>query len=401
MSELFSLNWKSVDKWIMVVVALFLSLYDFIYHLEEPSILRMSILPFIFLIALKILFKIFLVSSERALSYTPILSLLVILLGAPNITYIIFGLLYLFLKPLDTKFRVHVESCFSFKNLKYIHLSLLISLVIILSMFMTNFSGNKAIFLVVIYRIFPIYLICLASFFAVTYFRRKAEREENTRKKIIFLSVLYTESFNRVLGFLKWVFKQIIIFGVFLYVGTIILGDYPYLIKIFSILVFLFIVGVPIPVSILSFTFPNIVFSIFSLLLIWLLRKEIKESLTLDNLLKKNFSQINVIILTFCLFFSNTAISDWAIHILQIIVPWYIICLILIVILTYRQAKKEEDIKTKKQIFELFKLFEGHEIKETTYPVICPSCSSENLLELGQGKTCDYCGGWLSRKRDL
>ena len=73
----------------------------------------------------------------------------------------------------------------------------------------------------------------------------------------------------------------------------------------------------------------------------------------------------------------------------------------MIVILTYRQAKKEEDTKTKKQIGELFKLFERHEIKETTYPVICPSCSSENLLELGQGKTCDYCGGWLSRKRDL
>lgn len=401
MTELFSLNWKSIDKWIMVVVALFISLYDFIYHLEEPSILRMSIVPFIFLITLKILFKIFLVSSERAISYTPFLSFLVILLGAPNITYIIFGLLYLFIKPLDTEFRVHVVSCFSFKNLKYIHLSLLISLIIILSMFITNFSGNKAIFLLVIYRIFPIYLICLTSFFVVTYFRRKAEREENTRQKIIFLSELYTKSFNTVLGLLKWAFKQIIVCGCTLFAYSIFAGDYSYVIKIFTFLFLLFIVGVPIPISILSFNFQNIVFSIFSVLLIWLLRKEIKERLTLDNLLKWNFSQLFVIILSFFVGYNYTETRDWAIQILQIIVPWYVIYLILIVILTYRQAKKEENIKTKKQILELFKLFERHEIKETTYPVICPSCSSENLLELGQGKTCDYCGGWLSRKRDL
>jgi len=400
-SELFSLNWKSVDKWIMVVVALFLSLYDFIFNLGEPSILRMSIVPFIFLFTLKILFKIFLVESESALSYTPILSFLVILLGAPNITYIIFGLLYLCLKPLDTKFQEHIVFCFSFKNLKYIHLSLLISLVIILSMFMSNFLESKAIFLTVIYRILPIHLICLTSFLAITYFRSKAEREENYKQKFIFLSELYVKSFNTVLGLLKWAFKQILVFGCTLYAYTIFAGYYHYLIKIFTFLVLLFIVGVPIPVSIFSFTFPNIVFSIFSLLLIWFLRKAIKERLTLDNLLKWNFSQLIVIILSFFIGYEYTDTRDWAIQILQIIVPWYIICLILIVILTYRQAKKEEDTKTKKQIGELFKLFERHEIKETTYPVICPSCSSENLLELGQGKTCNYCGGWLSRKRDL
>lgn len=403
MSELFSLNWKSVDKWIMVVVALFLSLYDFIFHLEEPSILRMSILPFIFLFTLKILFKIFLVNSESALSYTPVLSFLVILLGAPNITYIIFGLIYLCLKPLDTKFPVHVVSCFSFKNLKYIHLSLLITLVIVVSMFMTNFLGNKAIFLVVIYRILPTYLICLTSFLALTYFRSKAEREEKYKQKFIFLSELYMQSFNTAFGFLKWVFKQIIILGCTLYAYSVfsVAGSHPYLIKLFTFLFLLYIVGVPLPVSILSFTFPNIVFSIFSLLLMWLLRKEIKERLTLDNLLKWNFSQLIIIIISFFIGFNYTDTRDMAIKVFQTIVPWYIICLILIVILTYRQAKKEEDIKTKKQILELFKLFERHEIKETTYPVICPSCSSENLLELGQGKTCDYCGGWLSRKGDL
>ncbi len=400
MSELFSLNWKSVDKWIMVVVALFLSLYDFIYHLEEPSILRMSILPFIFLFTLKILFIIFRLKSESALSYTPILSLLVLLLGAPNITYIIFGLLYSFLKPLDIEFQVHVMSCFSFKNLKYIHLSLLISLVIILSMFISNYSGDKAILLAVIYRILPIYLICLTSFLAVTYFRRKSEREENIRQKFNFLSELYMISFNTILGLLMWAFKQIIIFGCTFFAYSI-FSYYPYVIKIFSFIFLLFIIGVPIPVSILSFTLPNIIYSVFPLLLMWLLREKIKERLTLDNLLKWNFSQLFVIIFSFFFGIEYENIREWAIKILQILVPWYIICLILIVILTYRRAKKEEDIKTREQIWELFKLFKRHEIKETTYPVICPSCSSENLLELGQGKSCDYCGGWLSRKKDL
>lgn len=400
MSELFSLNWKSVDKWIMVVVALFLSLYDFIYHLEEPSILRMSILPLIFLFTLKILFIIFRLKSESALSYTPILSLLVLLLGAPNITYIIFGLLYSFLKPLDIEFQVHVMSCFSFKNLKYIHLSLLISLVIILSMFISNYSGDKAILLAVIYRILPIYLICLTSFLAVTYFRRKSEREENIRQKFNFLSEVYMISFNTILGLLMWAFKQIIIFGCTFFAYSI-FSYYPYVIKIFSFIFLLFIIGVPIPVSILSFTLPNIIYSVFPLLLMWLLREKIKERLTLDNLLKWNFSQLFVIIFSFFFGIEYENIREWAIKILQILVPWYIICLILIVILTYRRAKKEEDIKTREQIWELFKLFKRHEIKETTYPVICPSCSSENLLELGQGKSCDYCGGWLSRKKDL
>ncbi|EID28068.1 putative membrane protein [Streptococcus mitis SK575] len=400
MSELFSLNWKSVDKWIMVVVALFLSLYDFIYHLEEPSILRMSILPLIFLFTLKILFIIFRLKSESALSYTPILSLLVLLLGAPNITYIIFGLLYSFLKPLDIEFQVHVISCFSFKNLKYIHLSLLISLVIILSMFISNYSGDKAILLAVIYRILPIYLICLTSFLAVTYFRRKSEREENIRQKFNFLSEVYMISFNTILGLLMWAFKQIIIFGCTFFAYSI-FSYYPYVIKIFSFIFLLFIIGVPIPVSILSFTLPNIIYSVFPLLLMWLLREKIKERLTLDNLLKWNFSQLFVIIFSFFFGIEYENIREWAIKILQILVPWYIICLILIVILTYRRAKKEEDIKTREQIWELFKLFKRHEIKETTYPVICPSCSSENLLELGQGKSCDYCGGWLSRKKDL
>ena len=400
MSELFSLNLKSVDKWIMVVVALFLSLHDFIYHLEEPSILRMSILPFIFLLTLKILFIIFRLKSESALSYTPILSLLVLLLGAPNITYIIFGLLYSFLKPLDIEFQVHVISCFSFKNLKYIHLSLLISLVIILSMFISNYSGDKAILLAVIYRILPIYLICLTSFLAITYFRRKSEREENIRQKFNFLSELYMISFNTILGLLMWAFKQIIIFGCTFFAYSI-FSYYPYVIKIISFIFLLFIIGVPIPVSILSFTLPNIIYSVFPLFLMWLLREKIKERLTLDNLLKWNFSQLFVIIFSFFFGIEYENIREWAIKILQILVPWYIICLILIVILTYRRAKKEEDIKTREQIWELFKLFKRHEIKETTYPVICPSCSSENLLELGQGKSCDYCGGWLSRKKDL
>ena len=384
----------------MVVVALFLSLHDFIYHLEEPSILRMSILPFIFLFTLKILFIIFRLKSESALSYTPILSLLVLLLGAPNITYIIFGLLYSFLKPLDIEFQVHVISCFSFKNLKYIHLSLLISLVIILSMFISNYSGDKAILLAVIYRILPIYLICLTSFLAVTYFRRKSEREENIRQKFNFLSELYMISFNTILGLLMWAFKQIIIFGCTFFAYSI-FSYYPYVIKIISFIFLLFIIGVPIPVSILSFTLPNIIYSVFPLFLMWLLREKIKERLTLDNLLKWNFSQLFVIIFSFFFGIEYENIREWAIKILQILVPWYIICLILIVILTYRRAKKEEDIKTREQIWELFKLFKRHEIKETTYPVICPSCSSENLLELGQGKSCDYCGGWLSRKKDL
>ena len=66
--------------------------------------------------------------------------------------------------------------------------------------------------------------------------------------------------------------------------------------------------------------------------------------------------------------------------------------------MTYRKSKREEEVKKRNQIQALFTLFENHQINKNTYPVICPSCSGENLLDLGQGKSCDYCGAWLSRK---
>ena len=90
MSDLLNINWRCLYKWILILLSSFLSLYDFVRHIEEPSILRMSIVPFIFLLTLKILFIIFRVKSERVLSYTPILSVLVLILGAPEITYVIF-----------------------------------------------------------------------------------------------------------------------------------------------------------------------------------------------------------------------------------------------------------------------------------------------------------------------
>lgn len=89
---------------------------------------------------------------------------------------------------------------------------------------------------------------------------------------------------------------------------------------------------------------------------------------------------------------------EWSIRFLFLLAPWYLFSVISILVMTYRKSKREEEVKKRNQIQALFALFEKHQINKNTYPVICPSCSGENLLDLGQGKSCVYCGAWLSRK---
>ena len=69
------------------------------------------------------------------------------------------------------------------------------------------------------------------------------------------------------------------------------------------------------------------------------------------------------------------------------LVPWYLLSVILILVMTYCESRRQEEVKKRNQIQALFTLFEKHQINKNTYPVICPSCSGENLLDLGQGKS--------------
>lgn len=143
--------------------------------------------------------------------------------------------------------------------------------------------------------------------------------------------------------------------------------------------------------------FQNISYVVIALIILFLFRKTIKDSFSLKKLKQKNLLQMLVLI-TFSSLFELEKSREWSIRFLFLLIPWYLLNLILILILTYRESKREEEIRTQKQIQALFTLFEKHKIHKNTYPVICPSCSGENLLDLGQGKSCDYCGAWLSRK---
>ena len=157
------------------------------------------------------------------------------------------------------------------------------------------------------------------------------------------------------------------------------------------------VIGIPIVISLVFLAFQNISYVVIALIILYLFRETIKESFSLKKLKQKNLLQMLVLI-TFSSLFELVKSREWSIRFLFLLIPWYLLNLIVILILTYRESKREEEIKTQKQIQALFTLFEKHKIHKNTYPVICPSCSGENLLDLGQGKSCDYCGAWLSRK---
>lgn len=396
MSELFKLNWRTLNKWIMVLFALLLPLYDFIIHIEEPNILRMSLLPFIFLLTLRILFFIFRFKKEKALFYTPFLSMFILLLGAPNTTYIIFSLLYLFFKPLKVPIIKNISTCFSINNQKYIHFTLLISSVISIALYTTDFSGEKANFLKFISRVLPAYFIYLIIFLMIFYLQHKIKENNHTIKKILSFSSTDQISWDLLRS---WFINNIITFVCIMIAFPIIMSSLPYIVKMIASIFLGMVIGIPFPIAILFFVFPNLVYSVLAILLIFLFLKNIKDYLTLENLINNNLRQLFVFVF-FSFTIDSTQTREWAIKIVSLVGPWYLFCLILIVTLSYYKSKKEEDIKTEREINALFKLFEKHDIKETTYPIICESCGAESLLELGEGKSCDYCNAWLSRKEN-
>ena len=156
-------------------------------------------------------------------------------------------------------------------------------------------------------------------------------------------------------------------------------------------------VGIPIVISFLFLTFQNLPYVIVALIILYLFRETIKDSFSLKKLKQKNLLQMLVLIILSS-FFEYEKSREWSIRFLFLLVPWYLLSVISILVMTYCESKRQEEVKKRNQIQALFTLFEKHQINKNTYPVICPSCSGENLLDLGQGKSCDYCSAWLSRK---
>ena len=156
-------------------------------------------------------------------------------------------------------------------------------------------------------------------------------------------------------------------------------------------------IGIPVVISFLFLTFQNLPYVIVALIILYLFRETIKDSFSLKKLKQKNLLQMLVLIILSS-FFEYEKSREWSIRFLFLLVPWYLLGVILILVMTYCESRRQEEVKKRNQIQALFTLFEKHQINKNTYPVICPSCSGENLLDLGQGKSCDYCGAWLSRK---
>ena len=156
-------------------------------------------------------------------------------------------------------------------------------------------------------------------------------------------------------------------------------------------------IGIPVVISFLFLSFQNVTFVPVALVILYLFRETIKDSFSLKKLKQKNLLQMLVLIILSS-FFEYEESREWSIRFLFLLVPWYLLSVILILVMTYCESRRQEEVKKRNQIQALFTLFEKHQINKNTYPVICPSCSGENLLDLGQGKLCDYCGAWLSRK---
>ena len=156
-------------------------------------------------------------------------------------------------------------------------------------------------------------------------------------------------------------------------------------------------IGIPVVISFLFLSFQNVIFLLVALIILYLFRETIKDSFSLKKLKQKNLLQMLVLIILSS-FFEYEKSREWSIRFLFLLVPWYLLSVILILVMTYCESRRQEEVKKRNQIQALFTLFEKHQINKNTYPVICPSCSGENLLDLGQGKLCDYCGAWLSRK---
>ena len=162
-----------------------------------------------------------------------------------------------------------------------------------------------------------------------------------------------------------------------------------------------------ISLMLLIYGYPNITYIIFSLIFliirpfyrtIW---ENIKYCFSIKEMLFMQSPMALVLIVAFTYALTDTGSQQdkvWASSTIYHFGPLYVISLLIILIVTYLNSKREEEAKKQVEIQKLFKLFQRHKITEITYPVMCPSCGSTNLLELGEGKSCDYCGGWLSRE---
>ena len=205
---------------------------------------------------------------------------------------------------------------------------------------------------------------------------------------------------NNWKGISRWFFSNIFILGfLILSLAIFALEDEPtnIILKNLDFILLGKAIGIPIIISLVFLAFQNFSYVVIALIILFLFRETIKDSCSLKKLKQKHLLQMLVLI-SFSSLFELEKSREWTIRFLFLLIPWYLLNLIVILILTYRESKREEEVKKQRQIQALFSLFEKHKIHKNTYPVICPSCSGGNLLDLGQGKSCDYCGAWLSRK---
>mgnify|MGYP000860762389 CR=1 FL=1 len=234
----------------------------------------------------------------------------------------------------------------------------------------------------------------------------------------------FLETTWRVLGvFIKWFFLQLVFF-VFNMIFTSNIGVeagagiFFFIVSFASIGIF---IGIPLfifrllewteervltytplmSLLIILYSVPNIPYIIFALLLLCIrprgtsISENIEECFEFENL--KYYATLPTAILTVGV--STTASSNKLLSFILIIVT-YLVCLVTVLVMTYQESKRDEEIKKEKQISNLCRIFARHKITEYSYTVICPSCSSYNILELGKGKDCGHCGAWLSREEN-
>ena len=197
-----------------------------------------------------------------------------------------------------------------------------------------------------------------------------------------------------------WLISNIVILcSVVLSLAIFSIDDGPtiFILKNLAFIILAKSIGIPIVISFLFLSFQNVTFLPIALIILYLFREKIKDSFSLKKLKQKNLLQMLVLIILSSLFEIEKS-REWSIRFLFLLAPWYLFSLFSILVMTYCESKRQEEVKKRNQIQALFTLFEKHQINKNTYPVICPSCSGENLLDLGQGKSCDYCDAWLSRK---
>ena len=125
-------------------------------------------------------------------------------------------------------------------------------------------------------------------------------------------------------------------------------------------------IGIPVVISFLFLSFQNVTFVPVALVILYLFRETIKDSFSLKKLKQKNLLQMLVLIILSS--FLNMKSREWSIRFLFLLVPWYLLSVILILVMTYCESRRQEEVKKRNQIQALFTLFEKHQINKNTYP---------------------------------